>query len=442
MKCLILRKTLSTNPDYYCYCEDDFVKVIQDSTQSDFNELETIEVEGRKKEGLILAEQISVSKDASLKKKLLKKAQAHDYELLFDDECSELMKHKTKATAKIIAEKVLFLKPVLIRFNDDCDGVSSGLLVKKALQEYCLKHNIPLELREQQLNSAIYSVNDYLWDSDRLEEEGVLFLLDLGANHQSQQAIQEATKHYTVVILDHHPFNEETVKNTVFLSPMNSEGTSSHTTGLLSYYLAMALNGKANEKLAWFSMQSDKSIYRKKTDYLEPVVIDYLTRDYSSLKEYEKVLESQEKIKSLHDNALLKMRTTLEKTEQKIKEEKINNALLVTVNLNAVKKKSYPPKSLVINNIHNKREEKEELVATVGHSDDAIQFRVSQALWKKGFKATDIIKKIVKEFEGVSGGGHEQAAAMRYPLELKNLVLEKTLEETRKVIKETTGKHA
>ncbi|NUN11187.1 hypothetical protein HUU53_00900 [Candidatus Micrarchaeota archaeon] len=439
MNFLVLKKTLSNNPDYYCYCEKGFVKVIQEKTRTDLNEFACFKAEGFFKGKEFFAEKIIEQKN-DLKEELLAKAKSFDYDNLVEDDCLNELKPIIREAAEFVAKQLLLLRPVIIRFNDDCDGIISGLYVKNALLNYANKQGIPIELKDDQLNSAVYDANDLIWDSDKfLEEKPVLFLLDLGANKESSTAVNEASKKFNVLILDHHPHSEETVQHTRFISPMNTGGTSSHTTGLLAYHFALALAGKANKERVWFSLQSDKSSFRKEKEFKEAVVLDYLSREEYSLKGYEEILESPQKINSLYDQSKRKLEKSVAQTE--VKEEKIESVLFLTVNLSKIKKRAYPPKGIVLNTIHNSREKTNELVATVSYSSDTIQFRVSTALWKKGFKATDVIKIVTSEYPQATGGGHEQAAAMRYPEELKNLILEKTLEETKKIIKKITGTH-
>ena len=68
----------------------------------------------------------------------------------------------------------------------------------------------------------------------------------------------------------------------------------------------------------------------------------------------------------------------------------------------------------------------------MGFDSTTIQFRVSKPLHARGFKATKIIGLVKGEFSRINGGGHEQAAAMRFEKDYAKAVLEKTLELCRK----------
>jgi RecJ-like exonuclease len=339
------------------------------------------------------------------------------------------------------------MTPALIRFNDDCDGISAGILVKKAIEEFVSQNEIPFQkgfLKNKQCNSAVYDSGEAAWDSDEnsfpeYDKKPLLFLLDFGGNEESVEGLEAAGNVFEVVILDHHVFSENAKSKTSgFLNPLEFGGTSWHTAGLVAYEFAKALAGRKAEEwkeYAFYSLESDKSIFRKKESFKQALVLDYLASQGLSLDKYEKALhvdlqlhylEAAGKISAAKGRALKKTRIL-----------EVKNAKLILADLDGiVAKREFPPKGKVLNEVqkHYGGEEEGKMVASVGFDSTAIQFRVSRALHAKGFKATKIIDSVKKEFgeEGISGGGHEQAAAMRFRKEISKAVFDKTVELCKK----------
>ncbi len=170
----------------------------------------------------------------------------------------------------------------------------------------------------------------------------------------------------------------------------------------------------------------------------EPLVLDFLARQGLTLEKYEKTLEKEMQYHYLE--AVSKINAASEKALRNAKAERIGSAVLVTVNLEGmVRKGEFPPKGKILNKVQEHCEEKDKLVAVVGFDSTSIQFRVSKPLHAKGFKATKVIGEVKKEFPQASGGGHEQAAAMRFDKDYAKMVLEKTLGFCRKEIEKTLG---
>ena len=372
---------------------------------------------------------------------------------MFEDEALKKFEPALEKAAEFLAETLLRMTPVLIRFNDDCDGISSGILIKKAVEEFALQNEIPFPkgfCKNRQCNSAVYDTQDASWDcSERsFPEYGkkpVLVLLDFGGNEESIPGIETASEKFDTLVIDHHVYSEKAKEAAnVFLNPLEFGGGSWHTTGLIAYEFAKRLVGEKAmewEEFAIYSLESDKSIYRKKEDFKQTLVLDYLARQDVSLEKYEKALkedlnlhylEAKGKIDSARDTAL-----------KKSKAVQVESAKLVIVDFEGtVEKNQFPPKGKILNEVqkHYGGEKEGELVASVSFDSTVSQFRVSKALHKKGFKATKIIEMAKKEFPEINGGGHEQAAAMRFPKEIGRTVFDFTIgickSEIERVLKE------
>ena len=80
-------------------------------------------------------------------------------------------------------------------------------------------------------------------------------------------------------------------------------------------------------------------------------------------------------------------------------------------------------------------EHEEEDCVSVAFGDTTALFRVSKGAHEKGFKANKLIEKVKERraHEVFSGGGHEQAASVRF----KKGALNKILEEIESLILQT-----
>ncbi|MFH0922861.1 MAG: DHH family phosphoesterase [Candidatus Micrarchaeota archaeon] len=448
----IVFKNTSSTPDYVLLTPDGYIKVKQENSESDFDIGELVEAKGELGNGVLHSQTVEKIKDKKLEGEidafLEKNSQPKTIKHLIDGEGLDELEKSIENMARVIAGKMLDMTPVKIRFNDDCDGISSGLLVEDALVEFAKEHEIPIPhgfIRDKQCNSAVYDLKQA--DADCIEarayaKKSLLVLLDFGANEESIPALEKASDDFDIAIIDHHSFSQKAVSLTnAFLSPMTAKhGSSSHTTGLMAFEFACALNGKADEKLAWFSLQSDKSVFRKKTEMKEPVVLDYLAGDHETLSFYRKTLADPAGIAFQFAQAQAKLRNAFEKALKQAKPIEVGKAkLIITPLAGIVEKNSFPPKGKVLNEIqkHFEGPEGEKLVASVGYDGTTVQFRVSRALHAAGFKSTDVIKEIAKLFP-ISGGGHEQASAMRFQEDLAAAIVEKTIELCKNKISEAT----
>ncbi len=447
LKGIVVFKSLSSNPDYVLLNESGYESVRQVGCKTNFEIGTLVEADSEN------AGEIKAISDKGLEKEigrsLEKKSASYKTALLVDDEAMRKFQPRMQQTAEFVARRLLLLHPVLIRFNDDCDGISAGMLVKKAVEEFVKQNEIPFPkgfLKNKQCNSAVYDSGEAAWDADQhsFAEYGkkpLLFLLDFGGNEESVEGLEAADSVFDVVILDHHVFSQNAKgKAAGFLNPLEYGGTSWHTTGLVAYEFARTLVGKKAEEweeYAFYSLESDKSIFRKKEIFKQALVLDYLATEGLSLEKYEKALEEDLQLHYLE--ATGKISAAKEKALKKTRILEIGKAKLILADLEGTTSKNeFPPKGKVLNEVqkHYGGEEEGGMVASIGFDSTAIQFRVSRALHSKGFKATRIIDLIKKEFggEGISGGGHEQAAAMRFGKENSKAVLDKTVEISKKEI--------
>ncbi len=435
----IVAKSISTNPDYTLLAPEGWISIKQESSQSDFAIGDLVEADGESASSVKKIESPDLERkvEAFLEKNSKPKSAA----LLVDDDAMRKFAPAIEKNVEIVARRLLQLTPALIRFNDDCDGISAGVIVKNAIEKFIEEKKIPFPkgfLKNKQCNSAIYETNEAAFDCENTSagqfgRKPLLFLLDFGANEESVEGLRTAGENFEICVIDHHVYSQNAKEiATVFLNPLEFGGSSSHTAGLVAYEFAQRLSC-AEKKYAFYSMQSDKSVFWDKVDRKESLVLDFLARENLSLEKYEYALGKETQFHYLEANA--KLTAAFEKALLSAKSESAGKALLVNANLEGVTvKNEFPPKGKVLNKIQEYFEKANPLTASVGFDSTTIQFRVSKALHAKGFKATGIIELVKKEFAGINGGGHEQAAAMRFEKDYSKAVLEKTLELCRNAL--------
>lgn len=435
----IILKSMSSNPDYTLLTPEGWGVVKQYSTQTDFSIGDLIEADAEE------ATEIKKIESPDLQRRienfLEENSKPNILPTIVEDEAMKKFTPALEKAAKAVARRLLQLTPAFIRFNDDCDGISAGILVKKSIEKFIQEKKIPYPhnfLRNKQCNSAIYDSGEAAYDSEivsshQFGKKPLLFLLDFGANAESVDGLKIAKENFEVAVLDHHVYSQEAKELIdIFLNPLEFGGISSHTTGLIAHEFAKRLS-QGDENYALYSMQSDKSIYWDKVERKEALVLDFLANQNYSLEKYESALVKETQFHYVE--ATSRLQTSFEKAMLSAKSESVAESLLINVNLEGVTiKNEFPPKGKVLNKVQEHFEKANALAASVGFDPNTIQFRVSKALHAKGFKATKIIDLIKKEFAGVNGGGHEQAAAMRFDKDYSKAVLEKTLELCRKEI--------
>ncbi|VVB67045.1 Uncharacterised protein [Candidatus Norongarragalina meridionalis] len=362
--------------------------------------------------------------------------------LLVDDACMHSLPFASCAT--FIKKALLDMTPIIMRWHDDCDGVSSALLLDTAITNFIKQNRIPYTrgmFVKKQADSAIY--DDYAARQDADEslafpKKPLLILLDHGANGESMHAVKNLKQSgFQILIIDHHPPSSE-AKGVVdfFLSPFTVEGGgSSHTAGLLSFEVASCF-GPADERLARWSLQSDHSEFRGTVEDKEPVVIDYLaiSEKHSTLDDYRRLLSSPPSVMFTHRKALTAVENALKAAEINAREVKIADGVSMALfRLDFLRKGAYPSKGKVINAFQRKHEEGKALVS-VGYDDSNALFRVSEQAHERGFKANELIAELKAEMPHAveSGGGHERAASARFKAEFSESVMNAIIELAKK----------
>ncbi|MFH1099493.1 MAG: DHH family phosphoesterase [Candidatus Micrarchaeota archaeon] len=425
---IIKRDAMSTMRYYACTSE----KFTLVETMEELQDGKIYEMQGEYASYLFQAdnvEKIEPGKDDKIEKEIEKFTyfEPPHLEPLNNAPSLKEMEGEFQRASQEIANAVLSMKQIKIRYDGDCDGICAGIMLKKAIESFAKQRGAPLFLRAQEANGAVYRDRDAEEDTSTLVEGSLLILLDHGANEESVYNVTEAAKTLEVMCIDHHPPAKKPALK-VFVSPFalkNCEEPSSYNTALLVFeltrYFALELE-KEIRPLCNISMQGDHSSFRLKEFFPEAVALDYLAvkaDEPYSLEYYEKVSRDRHLSNELYHEEQMHMRNALEKTLRKSKEHTGKFALYICDASGLVKKNTYPSIGKLHNAVQNHYVEKNSNAptATLLYTQDSLSFRANQEAAQVGFSANKVITILRKEFEkyGFSGGGHNVAASTRFP---------------------------
>ncbi|MEK6953384.1 MAG: DHH family phosphoesterase [Candidatus Micrarchaeota archaeon] len=341
--------------------------------------------------------------------------------LLVDDECMRQLKPKLEALSEHLTSAANSGKTFGIRYHNDCDGITSGLSVYRALKAIA---NEPLIVSIPSA-SAVYKMEDALYDMNRFPEprNTIMLILDHGSNPESVASLKMLkSAGMEVIVIDHHPHDARVEKIAkFFITPLLAGGDSSHTPGLICYELAKLMDEHtSNVNLAYFSMQADKSAFAlKDKEFKEAIAIDYLANfEELSLQFYDKTLRNTEMMAEAYMQAKEKMENAM-KLADNYTEVKDFGAYAVAISKVSkfLKKGEYPPRGKIMNEIIAKKERElgGKALVCLGEVDDSISFRANKPILAMGFDANKLITELKTIFgaEILNGGGHAPAAALQ-----------------------------
>ncbi|OIO28174.1 hypothetical protein COX86_04380 [Candidatus Micrarchaeota archaeon CG_4_10_14_0_2_um_filter_60_11] len=426
----IVYSTVSTAPRHWLLTANGIVETeesgkrvaVGDWVDGGLDKLEGVELEETKK---------------SVEGFIQKNLELHDCPLLVNDEGMRSLEGGLAKAAEFLERSLLEMTPLIVRFHDDCDGVASALLLKKALETYATKHAIQMRASFKQADSAVYGRRDAERDADdgrNYPKKPLLVLLDHGANEESSAQLRELRESgFKIIIIDHHP-HAAAVNADVFVSPHAAKGDSKHVTGLLCLELAKKIVGFADERIAWWALQSDHSELRRGDDEHEPVAIDYLaiTNKDAKIGDYEKAAANPALLEMHYRRAAALLEKSLEEAAKNTRVKQGNGVTFYLTNLDYLEKGGYPSKGKVLNALARPRED--EKAVSVGYGDTTALFRVSMKAHEAGFKANEVIATLKEKFPHAveSGGGHERAASLRFKTGYASRILAELTEEKAK----------
>ncbi len=438
MRAQITYKSFATNPDYFVLCEKGVLRVVQDETVSDYAVGEFIEIQGRKKADVLYADSIEPVAEED-EQKAAKEAEQwqdalmdlrDDVEPLVDAPIFKTMKPDFRQAAAYLQKAVIHMKPILMRFDEDTDGITSALYIHGTIEHFAKKRGLPYpksHFRAFQAETPIFEMKHFdalQKEADDFARKPLILLLDHGASEESLHALQAASDDgFDLMIVDHHPPSPKALAHyAMAVHPFQHGGDSSACTSTLAYSIASQTYA-ARKDWAEFAMQGDKSPFAKKKDFKEPIVLDYIADKQHSLKKYGEILDDKNQIDILYQRCLRLREKALQTAITKRRVQQVGPLSVQWLDISYVTE-DYPPRGGIVQGLHEHFEKGPALV-TVGYDEERVIFRANEPALKLGFAANAWIAELKKLPHAVSsGGGHPGAASMRLQPKKKQDVLD------------------
>ncbi len=458
---VITAKTLGSNPSYWLLSpEGKYFLIKQFAVQTDYAVGKVIAVEGSEAEerGQRVVEADSIQPagkeiEKRVKAWVEKNSAPHEVKLLVDDAVSRKLEPLFEKAAREIAESVLTLTPIAVRFHDDADGTASALALRHAVFSLAKLKNVPFQKNFFRTSADLYFYEeknlreDFEWAQGFPEKKPLLVVTDHASNEESAPLLAQARSAMRVIVVDHHPPAKEFSKYVdLFVSAFafSAEAENSqYNAGLLSCEIARRIAPHSEEKqleiLAFASMHADHSRFApRERGVEEALALEFLSSGKIDLQEvYGDFFDSRKREFAFKKATarLKQMRDAARKTTRVVEAGKF---LIQVIKLSSfVKKGVFPQKAKCVNALHDDAEARYgKPLVTIGFTEDAASFRVSESAHALGFKANDFIASLQSEMPHAieSGGGHDRASAMRFKKEFSARVFEGTVEELKRVL--------
>lgn len=393
------------------------------------------------------AKQIIASIDASIEKN----SEALSSKFLIEDRITKVMETQINDAAKRIRRAILTMRPILIRYHADADGICGALALKKGMEKLMRRENFGRELKRQiiricQSNSAVYATSDALKDINLFsdsETKPFAIFIDCGANEDSKDALSLLKgAGFEILIIDHHPtFFPIEEYTSCFVSPWKYGGESDYSAGFLSGEISKRIENVEVDIFERISLIADKSRLIEENEELckKGIVLDFLgihSKFPSPLSFYENVLNDRELFDTIYAQATTKMERVKEGAKHYLKLKELSNGIRVyLVRLDKiVKKGEFPGKGKVCGKIHDELSSDLPTI-TIGCGGRIIIFRANQKAKESGFDATQLINELKNEItNGIdTGGGHSLAASLRINKGFGEIILEEILKKLEKL---------
>ncbi|VVB66209.1 Uncharacterised protein [Candidatus Gugararchaeum adminiculabundum] len=335
---------------------------------------------------------------------------------------------------------------VILRYNNDADGISGGLAIEKTLYAFdCNK------IYASQNNSAFYEAGSALRDLNFLRgSRGLVIIVDCGANAESVEGLKIAkAAGNKILVIDHHP-TKVNMKDLAhcYCAPFEFGGSSEIPAGYLACQVAR-LSGKVDAKqiseLEMVSCAGDKSHAVTPNDDAKrkALVLDYACTYMNApnnLEFYEQVLEDSKLLLTIYSqvNGLLE-------EIGKIGSEKARKVKIGKVNVNFAnisswsKRGGFPSSGKACGVIHDhlKSQKPGEPIVTFGYGGKTISVRANTEAQQAGFSANKLITALKEEMpEAIeSGGGHDVAASIKVRKDHGKIVLAEIEKQLEKMLK-------
>ena len=350
--------------------------------------------------------------------------------------CPHSIFHPMIEAALVLLNALVRGSPIIVRFHRDGDGSSGSIALYLALNKLSERFNVSCENVTWQANRSIaYTADAMVEDTAVLNlytctTKPVLLLIDFGTSEESVPALSEASQKFDVIMIDHHvpgSFDRKLVKH--YINSWDFESDSSVAAGFLAGVFSEIISAQEFNELKMASLISEFSAHADNTNSHASkiaAVLDYLTgsaKDEADTKKLKprymySVLTNSEKCYELYNYAQYTISEAISRGMQFVKMYTgINGLKAYTLDFARVLDQGveYPPPGRYCSILQSKLEANNKgNTATIVYHNRFASIRISRDV----SKSIDIVAKI----DGlsrtsraiISGGGHPEAAAVRY----------------------------
>lgn len=365
-----------------------------------------------------------------------------DSETFLKNEEMKMLLLAIEEVAEYIKKACVLKRPIIIRYDNDQDGLSGAIALYNALKNY---YNVKFVTQQFPYYSRLNFEDDkrYIDSLEAKHLSPVLVTVDFGYNPESEEGYRLAKDNgFSIVVIDHHPPQKPEIKDLLdsILSPwiFDIENPSSYTAGMLASEVAKKISHidkRLTEKLIRISLTADRSkLYKPdKTDLKNAEAVGYFigTSAYeNNIVQYAKAVEDEEMLDFAYAQSQEKIQNFIEKAVKTTKSKTVNGITFFLVNVTRhIKKGSYPNKGLAANIMADLLGDKKYPVITIVYTGRNISFRANKLALDQGLDISKAILQLKKEMmEGIeSGGGHKAAAALRVKPGYLNDALDKII---------------
>ncbi|HPM85696.1 MAG: DHH family phosphoesterase [Candidatus ainarchaeum sp.] len=379
----------------------------------------------------------------------------------------EKMKNRIYLIAKRLRRAVIEGQPILIRHHADADGISAGIAIEKALNDFMIDFgtNPQYNLYRSPSKAPFYETTDMLKDlshSKRLvndfnQKKPLIVILDNGSTHEDFFALNMMhSLGFEMIVIDHHNPGEIINEKTsvcpllsLHLNPYIFGYDSKICAAMLSYEVARLVNDKfENNLIPALAGISDRCEGIEIEQYIKNSgkTIEELQRigvaiDFASYNLrfdagegiYEEFFTNQEIVSLIFEETTKGMAIQLQSTMPYVKTQELNGVILSHIDLEKYTVRfKYPPAGKVIGLIHDEISEGKEnhAVITLGLLSDMIILRATKPI----LPIARIIERLKQKMPeaNIEGGGHECAGTIKFV----SAHSEKILEEIKEMIKQ------
>ncbi len=332
---------------------------------------------------------------------------------------------------KLIEETIEENIPIIIRHDNDVDGYTSGLAIENALKKKYPEH----EIMRRVSKTPYANLEDANNDSGR---KALIIILDNGSSEDNLDALKRLKAFdMKVGIIDHHPIHKECIAySDVHINPRRKGITHHITSGMLSFELARMISGFDNLTLPAIAGYDDRSITKEWLEYKR--VSEKELKDIDNALNYEikkarggnnaslwAILDRNNKRHELILKANLESyekikKEMMPKLKNRIKRE--NNIFFIDIE--GIAKDMPNPGMIMQWALEIIYPESREYYIRNGQPKYFVYGMLNKQIMLRNTadkSFTELIRELKREY-GISGGGHQDRASIRFQANKEKII--------------------